>query len=55
MLEFFELLLELLDVVAFLFLMEDVVLVVSEDLQQERQDLVLLFFYCPVAVNESAS
>lgn len=36
MLEFFKLLLEFLYVVAFLFLVEDVVLVVSEDLQQQR-------------------
>ena len=51
MLEFFELLLELLNVIAFLFLVEDVVLVVSEDLEKQGQDLVLLFLDGPVAVD----
>lgn len=55
MLEFFELLFELLDVVALLLLMKDVILIVSEDLQQKRKDLVLLFFYGPVSIDERAS
>ena len=53
-LELLEFLLELLDVVAFLFLVQDVVLVVPEDLQQQRKDLVLLLFNGPVAVDQSA-
>ena len=55
MLELFEFLLEFLYVVALLFLVEDVVLVISEDLQQQRQDLVLLLLDRPVAIDESGA
>lgn len=51
MLEFFELLLEFLDVVAFLSLVEDVVLVISQDFKQQGKDLILLFLDGPVAVD----